>query len=477
MPSISFVELVPPDWNAPQTQVSEWADISPNITLPAGHAHIMTPNLSKWSVAHILQKGVTHWAERWMPENERAAFRAANPDNEYNDVPRIRELFPEANPNVTDGPWWPNGIPSYQQAADRGSSISIRHDVWVGETMEGEDYVPETSSMWTGFYSTLMPRYDARKLQTGRQHLVAHNYFARWGNANDNAYNITLGARANKKALYSTDPANMPNTVYKPGNSLGLTNLIVMDLYINLRGVDPVASYIYGAIHQMHMAERLGKFAGLFWFDVHEWLPGYAHNVYTPEGRFERSDKCPLDPAIQMLIPILAHEYGVISIQWGFWASSSDDKKRIGDISEWAPGKDRWYPGNGTSTAPYPYYSGSPNYIMPSYAADVPHFGLRAWVETGGQTVGGTDYYCDYRINNGTWVNKQADGSDILNAYYDGTWTVRARIKDNLMSVLVFNVRNGNTPKTIEFRHPTNNGITYTGTVCGCGAHMVLINL
>jgi hypothetical protein len=473
--SRTFITLIPANWD-PTDQLPHWLSISPDFTMPTGHVHFVQTAREDWTVAQTLQRGVTHWSRQGIGTEGggEADFRAANPNNEYNDVPRTREVFPEAYPAVEGGPWWPNGIFTYNQAKARGESYTIGPRLCIFEFGEGDDYVEEGNGMWAGFYDGLIPRYEAQMVVDGIQFFVCHNYFTRFG-SNQSIYQLGQSSQASQQALYTSDPSTWPATLYHPGGNLSKTNLVVIDFYFN----DPQAlpKRVYQALFHTELLKKMGYFVGLFWFDVHEWFPGFAGMVNLPGGTFERSDKAPLDPSLQLLIPVLAHEYGEVSVEWGIYPKTSTDKTRIAPF--YIDGKDRYYPGgNQSNPQTYPDYAYSGNtYQTLAYLTDVPHFGIRAWQATGGQTVGGTNYYLRYRIDGGAWVEPVANKSDTVRAWYEQKWIVKARVLSGQMSICAFSLFADNLSHTLEYQHPTDSGITYTATVCGIKPHLDLITL
>ncbi|MPR31959.1 hypothetical protein [Salmonirosea aquatica] len=476
---INTVNPVPDNYN-PASQLPQWMEVGSNFALPSGHFHQASPNREDRGIEHTFNKGVTHFS--LLDANDEAggaaAFRARFPGRAYQDVPRIQDIFnlarqgPDNWQPTTGGNYnlafWPGGPMTTQQALNAANGLDLNIGLFVGELLEGDAYLPELHPSWKVFIDRCMER-----LPDGA--LFAANYFTRWhGGVN---YNLGEASRAAHEGMLTSNSNTWPTSIYHPGNNYSATNLIVEGIYLN--APDQTAKQMLQAIFRMRLSKKLGKAAGLFVFDVNEWLPGYAHNTYLPSGVFERSNKAAHNPQLSLLWPFLAHEYGNVSIEWGLKRRAKVDKTKILDISFYMSGKDRFYPSGSSTPTTYPNYvnEGSNYYDIPAFLADFPNFGLRAWNVTGGRTVGGTDYYCDYRINGGNWINKTANGTEEVRQYYDKTYVVKARIKGGQMSVLAYNFWADNIRRTLEFRHPTNSGITYQMDVCGIGPFAQLINL
>jgi len=200
---VQFVNPIPSGFN-PALQVPQFADVSPNNTLPSSHCYVVPAAKQGWTTAQIMSKGVTHWTHNSVGDEGGDSAFFNNPTyakKGYNGVPRIREIFGLSGP-----PWWPNGFYNETQARQKGQQADIRWRLWVGETMEGEDYVPEGEPMWGWFYDELINRYEAQKAQDGIPYFVAHNYFTRW----PGAYNLGHDTQANHEALYNTPWQNWP---------------------------------------------------------------------------------------------------------------------------------------------------------------------------------------------------------------------------------------------------------------------------
>ena len=392
--NFTFSNPLPTDWD-PTDQLAHWMNLGSDFTLPPGHINYQGPTRDSWTLEQSSQRGNTHWS-RFHVGNEKggeAAFRIAFPNNEYNDVPRIREIFnlskQGADNIIPDGmggwyntAWWPNGPFNQQQAEQKANEADIRAHLWIGETMEGEDYFNEGHPMWGWFYARLKQRYEARKAQDNLPYYICHNYYTRFGSQ----YNLGEESRAYQEGLYN--PANTLPSHLNFDGSLSHCNLLVHALYNNIP--DFQAKYIHDCLFKMDMTRKWGKHTGIFWFNVHEWFPGHQYRIELPDGEFGRSQKAAIDPNIMLLFPVLAHEFGTLSIPWGVPVKASMDKTRIYDPEHWGGNRDKdfFYPTSGGETK-YSNYQTSNTYPTepPMFACDLNNFGLRYWNSHGGQTV------------------------------------------------------------------------------------------
>jgi hypothetical protein len=468
--SIQFVNPIPSGFD-PSTQVPQFADVSPNASLPTGHNYVAHPTKQGWTTAQVFNKGASHWMKNGVGDeggNDVFFNDAFFGKKGYNNVPQIREIFGLSGP-----PWWPNGYYNETQARQKAQQCDIRWRLWVGETMEGDDYVPESDPMWGWFYDELINRYDAQKAQDGVPYFVAHNYFARW----PGIYNLGFDTRQNHESLYNTSWQTWPVTLYHPGQTIGRPNLIVEGIYVNAPDLAP--QQMLQSLMHMELAQKMGKSVGLFLFAVHEWHPGFAHTFDYSEGTLYRSDKALLDPNLHIALAFLAHEYGNTFIEWGAAHYQSGTKKPVDYYPPVHDGKDYWYPtGQSTPSNPCPFYAQTGNNRYYGGGGDLSHFGVALWAATGAQVEGGTPYYATYRIDGGSWIQRQANGSDLVAAYFENRGVARVRILGTRMLICYFNPKYAdNLSHTVEVQNPLNPNQTFIGTVCGNGVHAVVVNL
>lgn len=509
--NLTWSKRINPNWN-PNSLVSQWDEISPDMTLPPGQIYTYPPPKESSTLAQIMQKGVTHWSSKWVI-NERgggeagiAAFRAdaAYAKREYNDIPRTREIF-GLNPvcmatNPEDGSciwysWWPNGFYNDEQAREKGRNVDIHCRLWVGETEEGDDYVPEGHGMWKAFYQELKARYQAQMAADGIPYYLCHNYFLRFGN---NLYSLEHGdnTQAQKEAIYA-EPNTSNQSVWKPslytpGGNLSDTNTILTDIYMD--NPNKQAYEAYQALYAMDVSRMLGYHTGLCVFNRQEWLPGFASRFHldagkgahphqdVPAGTFQRSDKAPVDPNLLLTLPFLAREFGNIYTNWGAKVKASANPRAIFYYNQVHQGKDTWMPDSG-GTAGYPGYispgseNGRRSSEQEAYLNDLAHMGNVNWNTVAGPVAGGQFGYCDFRLDGGTWINKTPHKSDVVAAYYQKRGFVRYRVKGNQLLIMYWNGFGDNQKRLLEIRDPFNSNLIHTATVCGNGEHSVRITI
>jgi len=471
--AVQFVDPIPRGYD-PALQVPQFAEFCADMTLPPGHVYVKPSTKQGWTTQRVMAKGVTHWTRGASGNDEFFRRDPVYSKKEYNNVPQIRSIFGLPGPNA-NGNWWPNGYYNESQAREKARQSDIQPRLWVGETMEGNDWVPSDQPMWGWFYDELINRYEAQKAQDGVPYYVAHNYFSQW----PDPFNIGFSSRTSVEAIYNTSWQTWPLSIYTPGQSIGRPNTVLEGIYVNTP--DLVRDQLLRSLVHMELAQKMGKYAGLFIFNVQEWFPGFASRVdYPGEGSFYRSDKMPLDPSIQIALAFLAQEYGTICVEWGLGGFSSATKKPMGYYPSMHLGKDNWYAvGQTDPSNPCPFYSTSePNQYGPlAYLGDMTHFGTVLWNSTGGQVAGGTPYYATYKIGGGPWITRKANGTDLIASFYDQRGIAKVRILGNKMLICYFNFFADNTPHTIEVQNPLNPSQTFVGTVCGIGVHAVVVGI
>lgn len=470
--SVDFVNPIPAGYD-PALQIPQFADVCPDMTLPDRHIYVKPSTREDWTTVQVMKKGITHWTHGDTGDD--AYFRAtpAYATKAYNNVPNIRQIF---GLTYTNGTYWPNGLFDEAQTRLKARQCDISSRLWVAQTMEGDDYVEEHEPMWGWFYDELIDRYDAQMAEDGVPYYVAHNYFTRW----PNVFNLGMEARATHQALYDTNWTNWPATLYTPGQTIGRPNTVLEGIYLNAPDILPLQ--VMNALWHMELAAKMGKFTGLFIFNVLEWHPGFVAQVnYPGEGTFYRSDKAHLDPNIQIAVAFLAQEYGTIFMEWGHRRLQPVSKKPITYFNEVHDGKDFWFPSGHESPAnPCPFYQrGEPHQYSAGQAClgDMPHFGTVLWNMTGGEVAQGTAAYATYRLDGENWIERQANGSDLVAAYFEKRGVTKVRILGNRMLICYFNLFADNLPHTVEVQNPLNPAQTFTGSVCGIGVHAVVVDI
>lgn len=472
---------IPSSYN-PDEPNPQWIETSPDMTMPAGRVYVKPPNKKTYTTVQAMQKGVTHWSKHWVAsEGGDGVFRANPPirNREYNDVPRIRELF-----NLNYAPrggwgdkgynpdWWPNGPMSEEEAYQFAKNhYSDPSTLIINETMEGDDWITEGNPMWRGYNRGVREVMDAR----GIAYKFAANYFTRYGQFNNsNFYRIGEATLAQHASLYSTPINQWPTSYFSPGQTLADTTLSVADIYIN--NTDNVAHYLFQAIFQMEVMAMMGKECGIFAFGVHEWLPGWATQINMPTGTFERSDKKPLDPSILMMLPYLAQEWGTTFVEWGLNIKANPDRTKILDISEWAPGKDRFYQMG--QRKEYPGYTRQNDYFgINQFTGDLTHYGMQHWRKEAAPFMQVAPKYCTFRVDGGQWNQRKADGSDAVHAWFNKKRVVRGRFDPagGMGLVSTFDLFTDNKRHLLEVQNPYNANKVYSGTVAGNGIQTLIV--
>ena len=93
--AIQFATQIIPSAYDPSLQIPQFADLCPDMTLPAGHVYVKPPTKQGWTTAQIMAKGATHWASGGTETD--AYYNTTAPYNKkkYNNVPQIRSIFGE----------------------------------------------------------------------------------------------------------------------------------------------------------------------------------------------------------------------------------------------------------------------------------------------------------------------------------------------------------------------------------------------
>jgi hypothetical protein len=485
---VTFKNTIPTGYD-PTSQAPGFMEASPNITMPAGHVLVKPPTKQSYTWAQTFVKGGTHYNRAELGnEGSIATFRSTYPDKEYNGVPTTQGIFWLACGGAEE--WvdgynkkcWPNGPFSDAEARAKAHDIwnsGNASNLWIGETMENFPFMPADKPMWHSFYDELAGLYEAKKAQDQKPFFLCHNYFA------TSPYYLgnTSKTQADWEVMYTQDPSQWQlKTWFHPGGTLSRTNTVMEGIYFGAFDLNP--GLAMNALFCMELWQKLGKYTGMFFFNQHEWAPeSFSDKVTFAEGTFFRADKPVHDPAFQVLMGFLAHEYGNIFVDWGTFVKQPAGKKPIGYYQPVHQSMDHWRPNaGGPATFPYYYQLGvglpPQDFYSPlAVSSDYSYFGNLLWMQTGGVVNGGTPYYCSYRLDGNAWIDRKMTGSDIVNAYFAKRGIARCRISGNKMVLYYFNMYGDNLRHTIEIKHPTNPAKSYTGTVCGSGIHVVLLDI
>ncbi|KAA0990490.1 hypothetical protein [Dyadobacter aurulentus] len=486
--AVTFVNTIPANYD-PTTLLPGFMEVSPQISMPPGHVFVQPPTKQTYSWAQTMQKGSTHYnRNNLMNEGSIASFKANYPGRDYNGVPTIPAIF--GLPCNGEELWvdgynkkcWPNGPFTDAQARAKAHetwNAGNATNLWIGETMENFPFMPADKPMWNSFYDELAKLYEAKKGQDQKPFYLCHNYYS----ASPYNLNHTGTSRAQWEAMYSQEPSQWSlKSLYHAGGSLSRTNTVMEAIYYGPFDLNPGSTL--NTLFLMEIWKKLGKNTGMFLFNQNEWAPE-SFTVGTPyaEGTLFRSDKPLHSPSFQILMGFLAHEYGNIFVDWGTILKQPESKKPVSFYQPINQSMDYWRPAPG-GPASFPFYYllgvGLPAqdfYIPLGGSGDYTYFGNLLWMQTGGQVAGGSPVYCSYRLDGGSWVERKANGSDIISAYFDKRGLARCRISGNKMMIYYFNVFADNLKHAIEIKHPSNPSKTYTGTVAGSGIHAVVVDL
>ncbi|GAB3164664.1 hypothetical protein [Telluribacter humicola] len=480
---VDFYNPIPANYNAAKSAIPQFATILPKMTLPSGKVYVKTVTNARWTQDTLFQAGVTHW-DKFTVQAEGGEARFRNDpryrDREYNAAPRVREIFNlnyEGPDRWVDGvnlAWWKHWPWSEKEIIDAANRVDIRCRVFIGETMEGSDFIWESDRLYKIFYTRLKQRFEEQYQRDGIPYILCHNYFSRGGPPG-----LNYASREKLEKYYALPPAQWPEqTMYQ--TNLAETNTVVEAIYSNEPGDTPRS--ILDKIKAMELYTRMGKKTGMFVFGYHEWHPGYTSRYEYPDGTFFRKDKLVQDPALLYTWSFLAMEYGDVYVDWGLHGRVREDMKGITFYEPMHKGGDWWLPkGSSQYTQDFPYYDfkvrdgikGGAS--LNQYIGDFTHFGIWLWNRTSGQVAGGQTAYCEFRVDGGAWVKTSANGSDVIGAWYEKRGILRARWKDDKIMFMYLNPFADNQRHKVEFRDPRNPSKVYGGTVSGYGVHATLI--
>ena len=455
-----WVNPVPASWVP--ANVSTWPEYSTAITLPENKVYIQNPHTEGQTIAQLLRLGVTHYSQRWI--NTEAGLPA---EKTYNDVPQTRQLL---NLNFANGAFVKNITEGQARAAGRSMVLPA---VWVGETMEGDDWLEPSNANWGFFYDEISKRYQAQFRLDGKRRYIAHNYF----DILPKEYSrFNVAKLTDLRFVYSTPARYLPRGNF--GGSLSGTNTHVTGWY---KGLPDDRSYIYEKLYAMQVSKKLGLYTGVFIFPVHEYLPGFSWylEAKNPDGMLSRSDKAPLAPSELITAAYLALDEGDLAI---VWETDFQRSPRTNDlvINYTGKNKDIWAPASGIGgpgTYPYRSVSGDGFPYYPQWTYDFFHWGILLYNQTSAVTEGGESKYAAFRLDGGPWIEPQADGSDVLDAWNDKRGLAKVTKKGSVATVSYLNPSADNIPHSIEIRNPDNAGQIWQGTVFSDMIHSVNLTL
>jgi hypothetical protein len=468
--SQGFLNPVPSNYN-PDVKTASWADIAPDMKLPTGHFWVA--NRGDWSIETIQRKGVTHISNYQLPwqTNVNEVNRLKSAGLTYNDVPRP-EAFMDLKPSGPDKwqnnynlKYWPNGPLNEQEAIKKADQTDDGHALWIGETMEGNSYMPPEQPMWGSFYKKLRQRYESNFGARKIPFQIAHNYFMFW--PAEFKLEDGNGLKEARKKMFSMPVIDFPQTNFKPGGTLSSTNLIVEGVYLNAPDIQNGA--LYNSLYRMELFKKMGYQAGVFLFGVHEWRPNNAYLYNYPDGKYYRKDKLPLEPNIIIAYAFISQIYGNTYVEWG----SSGKQVKVGRNWDTQWGSGDWYPsGQRTARDGFRYIvkQGEPAYAGYTGSSDLSYFGIKLYNNTFGQVEGGVKKYLRFRVDGAAWTDpEEIAGNNIVNAFYEKRGFVLSQTKNGKTAWFYVNSFADNLAHKLEVVLP--DGKIESLTVAGNGIH------
>jgi hypothetical protein len=495
---ITWLEPIADNWD-PSTQQAQWVDILPPVTVPASKTWHMTRG-NTWTASQMLAAGCTHVTKfdiSGLPDAQRNAI--INAGKAYND-PMGNLTAQQYNlPDRGAGVWrppgaeWPNifndqffdYVPGQtepltpQQGTEKGNLQSTAYNIVIWENAEQNHAISDHWSFVRAYFEAFIPRMVAK--WGANNFRVANNYFSGIGGSIDNMgrTNAKLWMRKSPSLWNSDRPSGSlgyPSGQMLPGGTLELTNLSCFAWYVGQP--DTVFKKFFNLIFAAGLNHKAGKFLVSFVQGISEWRPNNFYKYVYPEGLLYKKDRVPVNPNYVYSIAIVSFIWADGLIAYLF-DTRRGDKNVVRKYSEGA----LWFP-TGASTPQsldqFPHFveEGAGYYTTFTGIADVTAMGVHNYVQSWVPTEGGTRYFCDFRLDGGSWVTAQnAELDDVVDAHLDERGICAVRILGGLMSVFYMDPFANNTSKILEFKHPTNPTITYTQTVSTCIAHVCLINI
>lgn len=478
------------------------------FTMPGGKVFIA--GRGDYTIAECDSRGITHYSKydlTSLPGGDITAL--VNAGRTYDAVPRIENFMnltfmggPENWLFAPDGTtyntqWWPTGPLDNAAATAKGNSVDISHLIWIGETQEGSSWIRPGHPMWKAFFSKMRERAEAKWAGSGKQPLIAANYFHF-----DFLPFAKLDTNAHTKSYFKTEYAKpvgtWPSSDYSPGGSLSDTNMICNAVYYN--APDETRKAVRENIFRALCNTKMGYYTCTFAVGRYEWRPNNMQSRWFPEaiygatddGTFFRSDKILMNPNVLMAQAFWGWEYGKMVHEWYSIGKSSHTKMAYPYAVH-----DLWYPHDGpTNTGTtvttniygqrieyansFPHYTSDQNlWFDPALPGSnwIP-YAEAMYAATLGQCTGSGDSegYCEFRIDGGSWIvpDLSSDASEIIESYFEDRGYMRWRRKSGKFAWAWQDETGPNTKRLIEFKHPTN-GITYSTYVCGSSVYAGLI--
>lgn len=482
---LNFIQDTVDEYDA-LTQMAQFADVQQPITLPAGK--VWHGSKGTYTVDQLLALGYTHVSKFDIQSVSQARqTQLFNQSKVYNDPmgnltmqqfnlsgnPIPANWFPPENswPYIWNANIFPT-VPGQtepltaQQGYDKGLLFSDLFSMVIFENAEQEHAISPHWAFRKTFYDALVPRMVAKHGTI----FLADNYYSGIGGRPD------WMTRAEAKQRLR-DPFNLwPGNPMLPGGTMEKCTMSCYGGYF--KEPDTMFLHLYAIPYSGLLNRKAGKFMVGFIQSFHEWRPNNFYDIDYPEGDLVWKGKMPINPVYLISMTVLFYIYGCGVIGYGYDAKRGD-KKLVRQYAEGA----MWYP-NGSSSPvsldQFPYWTpeGGGYYFGYNGSADMTAEGVRMYANTWALTEGGTEYYCDFQLDGGSWITAaNAEADDIVDACFDNRGWVLVRVKGSVMSVLYINPNADNQEHTLVFRHPTDSSKTYTGTVSTPMVHVCNVNI
>lgn len=483
-----FPDPIPVNYDHDNEQIAQYADISPDMTMPERHIFIGATTKQGWNQMLLATKGFTHY------DKAKAAYESGTgnenyyesliPGRKYWAVPRINDIFGMTSSTT-------------KEQAEAFADQMPLDPLIILESQENVNYLAPNAIQWKWFHDRCKARRDAQTAIDGIKRYMVHNYFRFVGGI------FSLGQQGWEKhrELYTTPVENWSSITYidgfgnqqtavndySPGYSLSSTNLITEGYYPNNPDAD--ADILMTHMFSMEVSRMQGFSNGIFLFGVREWRPGFFEGTYItaqggdPAGRFLRMMKHKIAPEILILCAFISHEFNGTrtgaGIEYGEIAYQPVNKKPIEYYDLVHAGMDKFLEDGETeySEVPQGYYGGTGFGRYQFGGGDFFYFGTRYWNETQGPLSNVAPVFLEFRENGGPWVTKAINESDLIDARRDRRRICRGRVSGNQFSFWTLNVYANHAEVTLEIKHPTNPNIIITRKVSGNGVHSELITI
>lgn len=481
---MAFIERVPSGFIHAQTQVPQSANVLPDFTLPAGHVLSGATGRQGWAHPLMAQKGFTHYdLFRELQEVGSGGYNASYPGRGFSNVPRINDMFGMTNAT------------SQAQCEANANTMGMDLGMSIYETMEGNNFLDANAIQWQWFYDKIKSNRDAATLSDGRLRLHCHNYFRFLGGI----WGLGNTTRESHRLLYTTPYANWGSISYSdinsgqtrtainewsPNGALRGCNLIVEGIYLNNPDAD--SDQYTRVLYAMDHARLQGRMPGIYLAGRREWHPNNPESTVYPEGIFTRWEKVRLPPATMMDYGFMSQEWGQVTnlkgcaVEWGVASYQPPSKKpliRYPPIG-YDENHDKWKLTGAGSYSVFPFYSNDFNGSYSFGGGDYVHFGVKQWHDTMSQVHAATPKFCRFRVDGGSWVEKSASESDLVDSFFDKRGLVRGRVASGKMGFWIQNIYASDfNEHTIDFQHPDVPGETFTRVICGSAVHSELITL